>query len=938
MLTTETAAASGVTLPALSMPRFSLSGLMGWAGTSPLDTPDQQGGTARGKGHQASADDTSEEGGAGRKPGKGKGELDPYKRFTDQPETATTGKAKGTAKSFDARTSKRDAKKSTATSDHYVNADGSTTVRHFSGRANFKDADGAWKQIDTALVADKDGRLQERANSLDVEFAPNAADQQLASIDFGSGRSLAYALSGAAKATPTVAANGTTTYAGVLPDTDVELVPLSEGFKENLVLRSPKAANSWTFLLDAKGLTPRIAADGDVEFTDADGKVTATIPHAFMEDSKIDPRSGDAAQSRAVTYELIEADGKPALRMTADRAWLDAPERVYPVTVDPTVTSSNSTYSQNTIGGDHSTENQIKVGSYDSGTNKANSFLQFSSLGSTLAGQRVTAATLNVYALWSSTCTASSFSVNHITQSWTPSGVTSYPGPSYGTAIGSATPAPGASCSNTTGATNVGVKMAVPLQTAWFDQVALGGANHGLALTAPTGDALHWKKFHSDNSATSGWRPALELTYSPNTKPQVDAQYPPENFQAHTLQPELLVNASDADNWPGALSYSFEVYDADSTSTTAVATSGLTADRGWKVPAGKLSWSKNYNWYVSVTDGYDSVMYSASRFSTAVPQPPVTSRLAQNNDGHEFDPSDGNYTTDDTDADVPVVGPSLQIDRSYNSIDPRIDSAFGAGWSTVVDMKAAETKDGAGTVTSVAITYPGGEQVAFGRNTDGSFVPPLGRYARLETVSGGYKLTDKDFTAYSFTQATAKTGVYAISGIVDFAGRGETFTYNASKQLTKITNTTAGRSLGLTWATPAGATVPHVDTVYTDPSVLIEPNTAQTWKYTYTGDQLATVCPPADWSKCTQYTYATGNHHRTTVLDADPYAYWRLGEASGATVTKDTVDTNQGKYNALYRNVTLGSSGLLAGSTQKTATFNGTTSYVEMPSAPGATP
>ncbi|MFE4264631.1 LamG-like jellyroll fold domain-containing protein [Streptomyces sp. NPDC056883] len=938
MLTTETAAASGATLPALSMPRLSLSSLIGWATKSPLDTPDQQGGTARGKDHKASADATSADGGAGRAPGKGKGELDSYKRFTDEPGTATTGTAKATANSFDARTSKRDAKKSTATSDHYVNADGSTTVRHFAGRANFKADDGTWKQIDTALVADTDGRLQERSNSLDVEFAPNAADQQLASIDFGSGRSLAYALSGAAKAAPTVAANGTATYAGVLPDTDVQLVPLSEGFKENLVLRSAKAANSWTFLLDGKGLTPRIAADGDVEFTDAEGKVTATIPHAFMEDSKIDPRSGDAAQSRAVTYELTTVDGKQALRMTADRAWLDAPERVYPVTVDPTVTSSNSTYSQNTIAGDHSTENQIKVGSYDSGTNKANSFLQFSSLGSTLAGQRVTAATLNVYALWSSTCTPESFSVNHITQSWTPSGVTSYPGPSFGAAIGSTTPAPGASCTNTTGATNVGVKMPVTLQTAWFDQVALGGANYGLALTAPTGDALHWKKFHSDNSATAAWRPALDLTYSPNTKPQVDAQYPPENFQAHTLQPELLVNASDADNWPGALSYSFEVYDADSTSTTAVATSGLTADRAWKVPAGKLSWSKNYNWYVSVTDGYDSVMYSASRFSTAVPQPPVTSRLAQNNDGHEFDPSDGNYTTDDTDADVPVVGPSLQIDRSYNSIDPRIDSAFGAGWSTVVDMKAAETKDGAGTVTSVVITYPGGEQVAFGRNTDGTFVPPLGRYARLETVSGGYKLTDKDFTAYSFTQATAKTGVYAISGIVDFAGRAETFTYNASKQLTKISNTTAGRSLGLTWATPAGATVPHVDTVYTDPSVLIDPNTAQTWKYTYTGDQLATVCPPADWSKCTQYTYATGNHHRTTVLDADPYAYWRLGEASGATVTKDTVDTNQGKYNALYRNVTLGSSGLLAGSTQKTATFNGTTSYVEMPSAPGATP
>ncbi|MFE0779050.1 LamG-like jellyroll fold domain-containing protein, partial [Streptomyces sp. NPDC058861] len=686
------------------------------------------------------------------------------------------------------------------------------------------------------------------------------------------------------------------------------------------------------------GLTPRVAEDGDVEFTDAAGRVTATIPHAYMEDSRIDPRSGDAAQSRAVSYELVTVDGGPALRMTADRAWLDAPERVYPVTVDPTVTASNSTYTQNTIGGDHSTETQIKVGSYDSGTNKTNSFLQFSSLGTTLAGKRVTAATLNVYAIWSATCTAQAFSVHPIAQAWTPAGVTSYPGPAFGAAIGTATPAPGASCSNSANSASVGVKMPVSLSTDWFTYIATGGANHGLALTAPTNDMLHWKKFHSDNSATAGFRPALDLTYTANTAPQVNAQYPPENFQANTLQPELLVYASDADNWPGALSYSFEVYDADSTATTPVAASGVITDRAWKIPAGKLTWSKNYDWYVSVTDGHDSVLHSASRFSTAVPQPPVTSGLAQNTDGHDFDPSDGNYTTDDTDADVTVIGPSLEIERSYNSLDPRTDNAFGAGWSTVVDMKAAENKDGAGTVTSVVITYPGGEQVAFGRNGNGAFVPPRGRYARLETVTGGYKLTDKDFAGYSFTQATGKTGVYAISGIVDFAGRAETFTYNASRQLTKITNTTSKRSLTLAWFTPAGATVPHVQTVATDPATAGDAATVQTWQYGYTGDQLTKVCPPADWTKCTTYTYATGNHHRTTVLDADPYAYWRLGEADGAGVAKDTVDVNQGKYNGLYRNVALGSAPLLAGSTQKTATFNGTTSYVEMPSAPGATP
>ncbi|WP_251067262.1 LamG-like jellyroll fold domain-containing protein [Streptomyces sp. ISL-36] len=481
--------------------------------------------------------------------------------------------------------------------------------------------------------------------------------------------------------------------------------------------------------------------------------------------------------------------------------------------------------------------------------------------------------------------------------------------------------------------------MPVSLSTTWFNQVAGGAANYGLAMTAPTNDALHWKKFHSDNSATAGFRPALDLTYTTGTAPQVNAQYPSENFQANTLQPELLVYASDADKGPSALSYTFEVYDAASTSTTPVVASGAVTKPNWKIPAGKLKWSKNYVWYVGVSDGAEEVVDS-SRFTTAVPQPPVTSGLSMNTDGHEFDPSDGNYTTEDTDADVEVVGPSLEIDRSYNSLDPRIDGAFGAGWSTIADMKATEVKDGAGTVTSVVITYPGGEQVAFGRNTDGTFVPPLGRYARLAPAVSpvvGYLLTDKDFTEYGLTQATAKAGTYAIKTIKDFAGRTESFTYDTNKRLTKITNETSKRSLTLAWSQPTGATTWHVQTVATDPSTVGDAATAQTWQYGYTGDQLTKVCPPADWTKCTTYTYATGNHYRTTVLDADPFAYWRLGETSG-TVAADAIDANQGQYNGTFKNVTLGSASVLAGSTQKTATFNGTTSYVEMPSAPGATP
>ncbi|MEU7745886.1 DUF6531 domain-containing protein [Nonomuraea sp. NPDC049158] len=75
----------------------------------------------------------------------------------------------------------------------------------------------------------------------------------------------------------------------------------------------------------------------------------------------------------------------------------------------------------------------------------------------------------------------------------------------------------------------------------------------------------------------------------------------------------------------------------------------------------------------------------------------------------------GNYTTTFTDAQVAVAGPPLSVVRVYNSIDPRRDGAFGAGWSTRWDMRiVAESVRGrdAALVTRRAYCPPPGEATA----------------------------------------------------------------------------------------------------------------------------------------------------------------------------------------------------------------------------------
>ena len=60
--------------------------------------------------------------------------------------------------------------------------------------------------------------------------------------------------------------------------------------------------------------------------------------------------------------------------------------------------------------------------------------------------------------------------------------------------------------------------------------------------------------------------------------------------------------------------------------------------------------------------------------------------------------------------------------------------------------------------------------MAFGRNNDGTWAAPLGRYSVFKPITGGYALTDKDATSYEFTRAGG-SGIYRITKIADASGR-----------------------------------------------------------------------------------------------------------------------------------------------------------------------
>ena len=467
-------------------------------------------------------------------------------------------------------------------------------------------------------------------------------------------------------------------------------------------------------------------------------------------------------------------------------------------------------------------------------------------------------------------------------------------------------------------------------------------------------------------AASSTDTAVLAVTAATTAPPQVDSQWPQDGYNSPSLTPELIATGQTFNG--STPYYQFTVY--DSTGTWLDATQWQTAD-DWVVPAGTLSWAQTYYWTVQVFDSTDtgSVDPQAFALSTPVPQPLVSSALAQDgaasgdaaagtgpDDAADsnpastasapsddavpgYDAQSGNFTNEATDASVDVTGPALSVQRSYNSLNGSTSGAFGAGWSTELDMtvRPGQQTDAGASATQI-VTYPDGEQVAFGLNSGGTtYTAPQGRYGTLVPNSGGgFQLVDKDDATYTLGQSLG-SNVWGITSVADAQDHDLNFTYSGG-HVTRIESAVSQRSLYLTWSTPSGASHAHVASVATDPVTTNQSSTAITWQYSYSGDQLSAACNESQsGTPCTKYSYTTGSDYPAAVLDSGPQSYWRLDEASGSTAAS-SVPANEGADNGTYVNTwQAGVGSPLAGEPSSVGAvgFDGTNAYVQVPASLG---
>ncbi|GLY53153.1 polymorphic toxin-type HINT domain-containing protein [Lentzea sp. NBRC 102530] len=406
--------------------------------------------------------------------------------------------------------------------------------------------------------------------------------------------------------------------------------------------------------------------------------------------------------------------------------------------------------------------------------------------------------------------------------------------------------------------------------------------------------------------------------------PVVKAQYPPNGYSSPVLTPQLWTDAVDIDSPPDkALKYRFEVCESADNGTFGCFDSGRIDTHMWTIPAGKLFWGRDYVWRSFAYDGkQENLALPWSHLLTAVPQPSITTHLANapyNGANKAFDPQNGNYFSSAIDVSLSGAGPELSVARTYNSLDPRRDLAFGAGWSTRWDMRVVPDNDGSG---NVVVTYPDGQQVRFGRNPGGGFAPAQGRQADLHAepaeFGGGWIMVDTQSTAYRFapdgklTRVTDQTGQFVDVKYDQVTGR-----------LAEVVNPRNERKLSFAWNDAQPTFAPHVRSV----TVAADGNQQLTWSYEYTGDKLMKACDPK--SGCTQYQYDQGSHYRSAVIDANPGSYWRLGDPAGDKI-ESQIRVNLGKDDGVSTNTTW-VPGAIEGSPDGARQFNGSSSFVKLP-------
>ncbi len=315
------------------------------------------------------------------------------------PQSTATPDASNTAAAETSPTIVREVTgKRTETSNSYLLSNGSYEKQIFSEPVNYPAADGSMQPIDTSLMPDPNdpGALKSTATPVTSKFSDGfdgapvtlSTPSWSASIDF----------LGAAEPTP-IGLGSDVVYGEVAQGTDLSYEALSSGAKETLVLHGASSPSTYRFKVGLTGLELRLGADGTpAAYLPGSSHEVLSLGTLTVWDSSKSGAADEPAYCQNASTTVEAVPGGAIVTYHIDPAWLADPARVFPVKVDPTLTT---TAGRDTFVGTANPDTSydsvgwIRSGQVDpTSTGYSRSYVGFDV--SSLASSTVTSATLNL--------------------------------------------------------------------------------------------------------------------------------------------------------------------------------------------------------------------------------------------------------------------------------------------------------------------------------------------------------------------------------------------------------------------------------------------------------------------------------------------------------------------------------------------------------------
>ena len=403
---------------------------------------------------------------------------------------------------------------------HFKLEDGSYVAAQYNYPVHYADEDGKWQDIDNTLASATGG----------VFATPNAriklakkitGNETLFALKDGNTK-LSFGLIGAAKGTVGTVTNGedsssdtelqkmmnleklssSVIYENILPGVDLEYVIDSLNIKENLIVKEKGDSYSYSFSMKLNGMYAELDEDGNVLiYNDDSGEIEYTIPAPVVFDS-----ANAHAPKYAASYTLDASGKKYTLTVTVDASWMNSEDRVYPVTVDPTVSRENAyaydTYITNVDG--------AKDSSYGDSTvlavvTNSQAYWGVTSLPSLPKEAYISKATVSAYASFAG---GVNIGVYEVTSAWYES-LTWNQHLSGSGALGDLLDYN--NVNNGRYYWNI-----TPLVREWNNKridSSAGKTNYGIAFKAVTSGSSSMN-FYSSEYSSASYRPALEISYT----------------------------------------------------------------------------------------------------------------------------------------------------------------------------------------------------------------------------------------------------------------------------------------------------------------------------------------------------------------------------------------------------------------------------------------